>query len=142
MWGFTHKRTIALENRAGKSIDLGLVRMTVRGQAERLAVELHGELDFTSIDAVVIALSQLNGRVATIDLAGLEFLDGDSALALLDIAGMRVPGGEAPRLIHVGRQTRRTLDLVRQHRTPSDAAVVGEPALGFVGALDTEPALV
>ncbi len=77
-------------------------------------LDIAGELDFSSVDEVVDVVSHLPHRVVSIDLAGLDFVDGAGARAIERIReDRRRSHGERPAIIGANAPTERTLRFVR-----------------------------
>lgn len=123
MWGFS-SRGVRLGDvrRQGRCFQVGLVRVTLRGPAEHTVVELSGELDFTCADAVYETVSAQPHRIVSIDLASLEFVDGDGARMLMRLAAEIASRqhGDRPSLTGARRPVERTMGLVEHHLGHAD----------------------
>lgn len=77
-------------------------------------LDIAGELDFSSAEAAIDVVSSLPHRIVSIDLAGLDFVDGAGARALERIRDDRKKShGERPAIIGANAPTERTLRFVR-----------------------------
>lgn len=91
-----------------------MARIAVRGPVEHAVLDIAGELDFSSVDEAVEVVSHLPHRIVSIDLAGLEFVDGAGARAIERIRDDRKHShGERPAIIGANAPTERTLRFVR-----------------------------
>lgn len=98
-----------------RTLHAGLARIIVRGPLEHAVLEIGGELDFSDVDQLTEQVSAMPHRIVSLDLAGLEFLDGAGARALDRIQGDRARlHGERPAIIGANRAVDRTLGLVRR----------------------------
>lgn len=77
-------------------------------------LDIAGELDFSSVDETIDVISHLPHRIVSIDLAGLDFVDGAGARAIERIREDRQRShGERPAIIGANAPTERTLRFVR-----------------------------
>ena len=115
MWGITARGTrLGDGRRTGRTLQTGSMRIAVRGPVEHAVFDISGELDFSSVDDVVDAVSQLPHHIVSIDLAGLDFVDGAGAQAIERIRhDRRVSHGELPAIIGASPSVERTLRFVR-----------------------------
>jgi anti-anti-sigma regulatory factor len=92
----------------------GIARIAVRGPVEHAVLDISGELDFSSVDDAIEAITQLPHHIVSIDLAGLDFVDGAGAKAIERIRhDRRVSHGELPAIIGASSSVDRTLRFVR-----------------------------
>lgn len=92
----------------------GLARVSVRGPVEHAVLEIGGELDFGDVDRLVALVGEVPHRIASIDLAALEFVDGAGARAIEQLRSDRVAlHGERPAVIGATPPVERTLRFVR-----------------------------
>lgn len=95
-------------------LQAGTARIAVRGPVEHAVLDIAGELDFSSVDEAVDIVSHLPHRIVSLDLAGLEFIDGAGARAIERIRDSRMQShGERPALIGATPPVDRTLRFVR-----------------------------
>lgn len=115
MWGITGRGARLGEGRrTGRTLQVGIARMTVRGPVEHAVLDIAGELDFSSVQDLVDIVAELPHRIVSIDLTGLEFIDGAGARAIELIRGEREHlHGERPAIIGAGASVDRTLRFVR-----------------------------
>jgi len=91
-----------------------MARIAVRGPVEHAVLDIAGELDFSSVDDAVDIVSHLPHRIVSLDLAGLEFVDGAGARAIERIRDDRMHShGERPAVIGATPAVDRTLRFVR-----------------------------
>ena len=77
-------------------------------------LDISGELDFSSVDDALDVVGQLPHHVVSIDLAGLDFVDGAGAKAIERIRhDRRERHGELPAVIGASPAIERTLRFVR-----------------------------
>lgn len=116
MWGITARGTrLGDGRRTGRTLHSGIARIAVRGPVEHAVLDISGELDFSSVDDAIDVLEQLPHRIASFDLAGLEFVDGAGARAIERMRDDRLAlHGERPALIGTTSHVERTLRIVRQ----------------------------
>jgi len=91
-----------------------LFRVVVRDAGERTVVELHGELDLASVDALAVKLRELaplRSRGVVIDLSHLYFLDCAGLRVLVDGAEHFAASGAEVVLLSPTPPVRRVLDL-------------------------------
>jgi anti-anti-sigma factor len=119
MWGITGRGArLGDGRRTGRTLQAGTTRIAVRGPVEHAVLELSGELDFAHARDVTDVVAELPHRIVSIDLAGLEFLDGAGARAIEFLRDERARlHGERPALIGVTRPIERTLCLVRSRES-------------------------
>jgi anti-anti-sigma factor len=115
MWGITGRGTrIGERRRSIRSVQAGLARIAVRGPLEHAVLELSGELDFSDVEDVRAFVADVPHRIVSIDLAGLDFVDGAGARLIDAIRVDRAElHGERPALLGVAPSIERTLRLVR-----------------------------
>lgn len=115
MWGITGRGArLGDGRRTTRMLQVGTTRIAVRGPIEHAVLDLSGELDFANAAAVLELVGDLPHRLVSIDLAGLEFLDGAGARAVERLReGRSVLHGERPAIIGASRSTERTLRFVR-----------------------------
>jgi anti-anti-sigma regulatory factor len=96
----------------------GIARIAVRGPVEHAVLDISGVLDFSSVDDALDVVAQLPHHIVSLDLAGLDFVDGAGARA---IERMRLDRerlhGERPALIGASRAVERTLRFVRSRES-------------------------
>jgi anti-anti-sigma factor len=81
---------------------------------EHAVLDISGELDFSSVDDAFEAVTQLPHHIVSIDLAGLDFVDGAGARAIERIRRTRhASHGELPAIIGASPSVDRTLRFVR-----------------------------
>lgn len=119
MWGITARGTRFGDGRkTGRTLHTGIARIAVRGPVEHAVLDISGELDFASVDDAIDVVSHLPHRIASIDLAGLEFVDGAGARAIERIREERTElHGERPALIGAIPAVERTIRLVRSRQS-------------------------
>ncbi|MCW2956709.1 MAG: hypothetical protein JWO69_1578 [Thermoleophilia bacterium] len=92
----------------------GISRIAVRGPVEHGVLEISGELDFSSVDDALDVVASLPHHMVSIDLAGLEFVDGAGARAIEQMRDDRERlHGERPAIIGATPNTDRTIRFVR-----------------------------
>lgn len=118
MWGMTGRGArLGDGRRSGRTLQAGTTRIAVRGPVEHAVLDLSGELDFANARDVLDLASELPHRLVSIDLAGLEFLDGAGARAIERLRSDRAElHGERPAVIGASRSTERTLRFVRSRQ--------------------------
>lgn len=118
MWGITGRSSrIGGQRRAFRWTQFGLARVAVRGPVEHAVLELSGELDFSNAEKVLELGAVLPHRIVSIDLAGLDFVDGAGAKVIDAIRDERtLRHGERPAIIGASRTIERTLRLIRTRR--------------------------
>src|SRR4051812_40052663 len=80
MWGITGRGArLGDRRRTARTMQAGLARISVRGPLEHAVLEVAGELDFSNVEQLVALVDALPHRIASIDLASLEFIDGAGA---------------------------------------------------------------
>ena len=123
MWGITGRGARLGDGRkSGRILQTGIVRIAVRGPLEHAVLDISGELDFSSVDDAIDVVAQLPHRIVSIDLAGLEFIDGAGAQVIERIRDARMLlHGERPAIIGAAAPIERTLMFVRG-RSPRLAA--------------------
>lgn len=95
-------------------LQVGISRIAVRGPVEHAVLDISGELDFSSVQDTIDLLADLPHRIVSIDLAGLEFVDGAGARAIERIRDAREERhGERPAVIGASSSVERTLRFVR-----------------------------
>ncbi|MCW2974484.1 MAG: hypothetical protein JWN72_2757 [Thermoleophilia bacterium] len=117
MWGITGRSMRLGDGRARsmRTLHVGLARIVVRGPLEHAVLEVAGELDFSDVDQFVEQVATIPHRVVSLDLAGLEFLDGAGARAVEQVRrALEERHGELPAIIGATRAVDRTLTLVRK----------------------------
>jgi anti-anti-sigma regulatory factor len=88
--------------------------MTVRGPVEHAVLDISGELDFSSVDDMVDLVAHMPHHIVSIDLAGLEFVDGAGARAIEQVRDEREQRHhERPAIIGATPAVDRTLRFVR-----------------------------
>ncbi len=95
MWGMS-SRSVRLggeHRRARRIFDSGLVRATLRGPVDHAVLDLEGELDFSSAEALVIAVRSIEQPVASIDMQHVDFIDIAGARALNEIVRLLEDAG-------------------------------------------------
>ena len=115
MWGITG-RTARLGDgrRAIRTMHAGIARIAVRGPVEHGVLEISGELDFSSVEDALDVVASLPHHMVSIDLAGLEFLDGAGARAIEQMRDDRaLLHGERPAIIGASAAVDRTIRFVR-----------------------------
>lgn len=119
MWGITGRSSrVGGQRRAIRSVQVGLARLAVRGPVEHAVLDLSGELDFSDAERVLELGTALPHRIVSIDLAGLDFVDGAGARAIDRIRDERtIRHGERPAIIGASRAVERTMRLVRSRST-------------------------
>ena len=91
-----------------------MARIAVRGPVEHAVLAIARELDFSSVDDALEVVAQLPHRIVSIDLAGLDFVDGAGARAIERIRDDRKhTHGERPAVIGANAPVDRTLRFVR-----------------------------
>jgi anti-anti-sigma regulatory factor len=92
----------------------GIAKIAVRGPVEHAVLDISGELDFSSVDDAIEVVGALPHHIVSIDLAGLDFVDGAGARAIERIRqDRRVNFGEMPAIIGATPAVERTLKFVR-----------------------------
>jgi anti-anti-sigma regulatory factor len=95
-------------------MQVGISRIAVRGPVEHAVLDISGELDFSSVEDLLELTGDLPHRIVSIDLAGLEFVDGAGARAIERIRDQRAEQhGERPAIIGATTAVDRTLRFVR-----------------------------
>lgn len=115
MWGITGRGArLGDGRRTGRTLQVGTTRIAVRGPVEHAVLDLSGELDFANARDVLSVVRDLPHRLVSVDLAGLEFVDGAGARAIERLREDRSAlHGERPAIIGASRSTERTLRFVR-----------------------------
>ncbi len=115
MWGITGRGArLGDGRRTGRTLQVGISRIAVRGPVEHAVLDISGELDFSSVQGVIDLVRDLPHRIASIDLAGLDFVDGAGARGLERLREEREQlHGERPAVIGASRSIERTLRFVR-----------------------------
>lgn len=115
MWGITGRGArLGDGRRTGRTLQAGTTRIAVRGPVEHAVLDLSGELDFANAREVLELTRALPHRLVSIDLAGLEFVDGAGARAIERLRNERSQlQGERPAVIGASRSIERTLRFVR-----------------------------
>lgn len=115
MWGITGRGArLGDGRRSGRTLQTGIARIAVRGPVEHAVLDISGELDFSSVEDAIDVAAQLPHRIVSIDLAGLEFVDGAGARAIEQIRVDRTRlHGERPAVIGANASVDRTLRFVR-----------------------------
>lgn len=115
MWGITARGVrLSDSRRSARALHAGLARVTVRGPLEHAVLEIAGELDFADVDTLLEVAASVPHHVVSIDLAGLDFVDGAGARALERLRDDRERlHGERPAVIGATRTVDRTLRFVR-----------------------------
>lgn len=77
-------------------------------------LDISGELDFSSVDDALGVVAGLPHRIVSLDLAGLDFVDGAGARAIERMReDRRAMHGERPAVIGSSPAVERTLRFVR-----------------------------
>lgn len=115
MWGITGRGArLGDGRRTGRTLHVGIARVTVRGPVEHAVLDIAGELDFSSVQDLVDIVGELPHRIVSLDLTGLEFIDGAGARAIEFIRDEREQlHGERPAVIGANAAVERTLRFVR-----------------------------
>ncbi|MCW2960372.1 MAG: hypothetical protein JWM90_759 [Thermoleophilia bacterium] len=118
MWGITGKNArFGDERRAARTMHAGIARIAVRGPVEHGVLEISGELDFSSVDDALEVVASLPHHMVSIDLAGLEFVDGAGARAIEQMRDDRAElHHERPAIIGATPAVDRTIRFVRSRR--------------------------
>lgn len=119
MWGITARGTrLGDGRRTGRTLRTGIARIAIRGPVEHAVLDISGELDFSSVEDAIDVVSQLPHHVVSIDLAGLDFVDGAGARAIERIRHDRQElHGELPAVIGAAPSVERTLRFVRSRES-------------------------
>ena len=119
MWGITGRGArLGDGRRTGRMLQVGISRVAVRGPVEHAVLDISGELDFSSTQAVIDLVGEMPHRIASIDLGGLDFIDGAGARGIELIRTEREHlHGERPRIEGASRSVDRTLRFVRSRDT-------------------------
>jgi anti-anti-sigma regulatory factor len=119
MWGITARGTRLGEGRrTGRTLRTGIARIAVRGPVEHAVLDISGELDFSSVDDAIDVVAQLPHHIVSIDLAGLDFVDGAGARAIERIRqDRRSRHNELPAIIGANASVERTLRFVRSRES-------------------------
>ena len=95
-------------------LQIGISRIAVRGPVEHAVLDISGELDFSCAQQLLEMACEMPHRIVSIDLAGLEFIDGAGARTIELIRDDRErTHGERPAIIGASRAIDRTLRFVR-----------------------------
>ncbi|MEO6866474.1 MAG: STAS domain-containing protein [Gaiellales bacterium] len=115
MWGMTGRGAkLRDDRRTGRMLHTGIARIAVRGPVEHAVLDISGELDFSSVDDAREVVAELPHRIVSIDVAGLEFIDGAGARLIDQIRDAREElHGERPAVIGQSAPVERTLRFVR-----------------------------
>lgn len=115
MWGITGRGArLGDGRRTGRTLQVGISRIAVRGPVEHAVLDISGELDFSSAQQLLDLVCDMPHRIVSIDLAGLEFVDGAGARTIELIRDNREQShGERPAIIGARRAVDRTLRFVR-----------------------------
>lgn len=115
MWGITARGArLGDGRRSGRTLTSGIARIAVRGPVEHAVLDIGGELDFSSVEDALEVVSMLPHRIVSIDLAGLDFVDGAGARCIEQVRVDRERlHGERPAVIGASEPVARTLRFVR-----------------------------
>jgi anti-anti-sigma regulatory factor len=115
MWGITGRGARLGEGRrSGRTLQVGIARIAVRGPVEHAVLDIAGDLDFSNVRDVVDLVADMPHRIASIDLAGLDFLDGAGARGIELVRDEREHLHDVrPTLVGASRAVERTLRFVR-----------------------------
>lgn len=116
MWAFSRRGSNWGDHRTKRDMQVGLVRVHLRGPAEHTIVELEGELDFTCARELARRVLELPRNVVSVGLGELEFIDAEGVLALKDLLARLAERSEgpAPQLTDVRDPVKRTFALVER----------------------------
>lgn len=115
MWGITGRSArFGDGRRTTGTLRTGIARIAVRGPIEHAVLDIAGELDFSGVDDALDVVASLPHHIVSIDLAGLEFIDGAGARAIERMRDDRSSlHGERPAIIGASPVIERTLTFVR-----------------------------
>ncbi|MCB0880236.1 MAG: STAS domain-containing protein [Thermoleophilia bacterium] len=115
MWGITGRGARLGEGRrSGRTLQVGIARIAVRGPVEHAVLDISGELDFSCVQALLDVVAELPHRIAALDLTGLDFVDGAGARAIERIRVEREElHGVRPTIQGASSAVERTLRFVR-----------------------------
>lgn len=90
MWGITGRGVRLGEGkRLGRAIQIGLVKIAVRGPVEHAVLDVSGELDFAHTEELLSFVEDLPHRIMSIEVTGLEFIDSAGVRVLEQISSER-----------------------------------------------------